>query len=222
MIAQWGKEVMQQRGQATWRMGLLPEDWWEKYRPQRGDQELDKVILPSPCSCGFLVSFMGFISIDDAHYGRCIRRFKVRHVKNDSSALAALFIWVWRAAGSQHYINNSTEEIQYEVAIKIMKAENTDVMVKSIVSAKLGLDNASATYLQWDLRELLCLFEPVFFRRKIGIQKAPTTCGWYEDWDKAYKELNSVCNIVNVPKYCLLVVREAEVMMVVVVVVVMW
>lgn len=29
-----------------------------------------------------------------------------------------------------------------------MKAENTDVMVKSIVSAKLGLDNASATYLQ--------------------------------------------------------------------------
>lgn len=43
-------------------------------------------------------------------------------------------------SGSWCYANNSTEVICYEVVEKIMKTENTDVMM----SGKLDLDNASA------------------------------------------------------------------------------
>lgn len=46
--------------------------------------------------------------------------------------------------GSWCYANNSIEVICYEVVEKIMKTENTDVMIKSIMSEKLDLDNASA------------------------------------------------------------------------------
>lgn len=49
-----------------------------------------------------------------------------------------------RVPGSQYYVSNSTEGICYWVVEKIMKAGNTDVVVKNIVSEKLDLDNASA------------------------------------------------------------------------------
>lgn len=76
------------------------------------------------------------------------------------------------------------------------------------------------------LDELLCLFESwSFFLSRIKIQIAPTTSNWIICGTRIeiqhIKNSTSVCNTVNVLKYCLLVIRKMVVIVVVVVVVVM-